>query len=94
MRPDRRELVLDTDEFYILASAEAVVVGPGEAAEMIAYDTSVGSCAPIMQASSIAASASPRRAAPAQSSCSRCAATTCPSYSTMGSASRRSSTNR
>lgn len=38
----RRELVLDPDEFYILASAEAVVVGPMEAAEMVAYDTSVG----------------------------------------------------
>lgn len=42
LRPDRRELVLDPDEFYILASAEAVVVEAGEAAEMIAYDTSVG----------------------------------------------------
>ncbi len=41
-RPDRRELVLDPDEFYILASGEAVVVGADEAAEMIAYDTSVG----------------------------------------------------
>lgn len=38
----RRELVLDPDEFYILASAEAVVVGAMEAAEMVAYDTSVG----------------------------------------------------
>ncbi len=38
----KRELVLDPDEFYILASAEAVVVGPGEAAEMVAYDTAVG----------------------------------------------------
>ncbi len=38
----RRELVLDPDEFYILASAEAVVVGASEAAEMIAYDTAVG----------------------------------------------------
>ena len=41
-RLERRELVLDPDEFYILASAEAVVVGMDEAAEMIAYDTSVG----------------------------------------------------
>lgn len=39
---NRRELVLDPDEFYILASAESVVVGADEAAEMIAYDTSVG----------------------------------------------------
>ncbi|MBP28920.1 2'-deoxycytidine 5'-triphosphate deaminase [Methylobacterium sp.] len=38
----RRELILDPDEFYILASAEAVVVGAEEAAEMVAYDTSVG----------------------------------------------------
>ena len=38
----RRELVLDPDEFYILASAEAVMVGPLEAAEMVAYDTAVG----------------------------------------------------
>ena len=38
----RRELILDPDEFYILASAESVVVGVDEAAEMVAYDTSVG----------------------------------------------------
>ncbi len=38
----RRDLVLDPDEFYILASAEAIVVGPREAAEMVAYDTAVG----------------------------------------------------
>jgi dCTP deaminase len=42
MRPDRCGLVLDPDEFYILASSEAVLVGADEAAEMIAYDTSVG----------------------------------------------------
>ena len=41
-REGRRELVLDPDEFYILASAEAVVVEPHEAAEMVAYDTAVG----------------------------------------------------
>jgi len=40
--PDRRDLVLDPDEFYILASAESVMVGVDEAAEMVAYDTSVG----------------------------------------------------
>ena len=38
----RRELVLVPDEFYILASLEDVQVGADEAAEMIAYDTSVG----------------------------------------------------
>ena len=38
----RRELILDPDEFYILVSAEAVVVRADEAAEMVAYDTSVG----------------------------------------------------
>ena len=41
-RSGGRELVLDPDEFYILASAEAVVVEAHEAAEMIAYDTAVG----------------------------------------------------
>lgn len=40
--PGRRGLVLDPDEFYILASAEAVTVEGGEAAEMVAYDTAVG----------------------------------------------------
>lgn len=38
----RRELVLVPDEFYILASLEDVRVEADEAAEMIAYDTSVG----------------------------------------------------
>ena len=41
-RSGRRDLVLDPDEFYILASAEAVAVDPDEAAEMVAYDTAVG----------------------------------------------------
>jgi dCTP deaminase len=35
-------IVLDPDEFYILASKEAVTVPPGYAAEMRAYDTFVG----------------------------------------------------
>ncbi|MEL6963557.1 MAG: 2'-deoxycytidine 5'-triphosphate deaminase [Pseudomonadota bacterium] len=35
-------LVLDPDEFYILASKEAVRVPPDQAAEMLAYDTSIG----------------------------------------------------
>jgi dCTP deaminase len=35
-------LVLDPDDFYILASKERVVVPPGCAAEMVAYDTLVG----------------------------------------------------
>lgn len=38
----RRGLVLDPDDFYILASREAVTVPPGHAAEMVAYDTMVG----------------------------------------------------
>lgn len=38
----RRDLVLIPDEFYILASLEDVRVAAEEAAEMIAYDTSVG----------------------------------------------------
>lgn len=40
-RPDRT-LVLDPDEFYILASKEAVRIPPDQAAEMLAYDTSIG----------------------------------------------------
>ncbi len=35
-------LVLDPDEFYILASREAVAVPPNLAAEMVAIDTNVG----------------------------------------------------
>ncbi|TVQ33047.1 MAG: 2'-deoxycytidine 5'-triphosphate deaminase [Geminicoccaceae bacterium] len=35
-------LVLDPDDFYILASKERVVVPPAAAAEMVAYDTLVG----------------------------------------------------
>jgi len=38
----RRELVLVPDEFYILASLEDIRVEADEAAEMVAYDTSVG----------------------------------------------------
>jgi len=39
---DDKSLVLDPDEFYILASKEAVSVPPNQAAEMRAYDTLVG----------------------------------------------------
>lgn len=39
--PDRR-IVLDPDDFYILASRESVSVPPDHAAEMRAYDTLVG----------------------------------------------------
>ncbi len=38
----QREMVLDPDEFYIMASLEDITVNAGEASEMIAYDTSVG----------------------------------------------------
>jgi dCTP deaminase len=38
----QRALVLNPDDFYILASKEAVVVPPDHAAEMLAYDTLVG----------------------------------------------------
>lgn len=37
-----RSLILDPNEFYILATREAVSVPPDYAAEMIAYDTMVG----------------------------------------------------
>ena len=39
---DDKTLILDPDEFYILASKEAVSVPPNQAAEMRAYDTLVG----------------------------------------------------
>ena len=35
-------IILDPDEFYILATREAVRIPPAFAAEMLAYDTSVG----------------------------------------------------
>ncbi|MCB9942931.1 MAG: 2'-deoxycytidine 5'-triphosphate deaminase [Geminicoccaceae bacterium] len=41
-RPGRRGLILRNDDFYILASRQAVWVPPDTAGEMIAYDTSVG----------------------------------------------------
>ncbi len=37
-----RGIILDPNEFYILASKESVVVPPDYAAEMLAYDTLVG----------------------------------------------------
>ncbi|MCR9256617.1 MAG: 2'-deoxycytidine 5'-triphosphate deaminase [Alphaproteobacteria bacterium] len=37
-----RELILNPDDFYILASKEEVVVPPNFAAEMVPYDTLVG----------------------------------------------------
>ena len=40
--PRRGGLVLDPQDFYILASREAVKIPPTHAAEMIAYDTLVG----------------------------------------------------
>jgi dCTP deaminase len=40
-RPDKN-LILDPDEFYILASKEAVQVPPGYAAEMVPFDPLVG----------------------------------------------------
>ncbi len=39
---DRRELVLDPNEFYILASKEAVHVPPDHAAEMVPFDAMMG----------------------------------------------------
>ncbi|PPD15953.1 MAG: 2'-deoxycytidine 5'-triphosphate deaminase [Methylobacterium sp.] len=38
----RRELILDPNEFYILASKEAVHVPPDHAAEMVPFDAGVG----------------------------------------------------
>ncbi len=39
---DRKELILDPGEFYLLASKEAVRVPPGHAAEMTPFDPLVG----------------------------------------------------
>ena len=41
-RNDRRDLVLNPEEFYILASREKVRIPPEFAAEMVPYDPSVG----------------------------------------------------
>ena len=41
-RGERAEIVLDPAQFYILASAEAVHVPPGYAAEMVPFDPLVG----------------------------------------------------
>ncbi|MCP4327579.1 MAG: 2'-deoxycytidine 5'-triphosphate deaminase [Alphaproteobacteria bacterium] len=39
---ERRQLILDPNDFYILVSKETVKVPPDYAAEMVAYDTQVG----------------------------------------------------
>ena len=41
-RTKNRDLVLDPEDFYILASKEKVRIPPGYAAEMVPYDPSVG----------------------------------------------------
>ncbi len=41
-RTRNRDLVLDPEDFYILASKEKVSIPPGYAAEMVPYDPSVG----------------------------------------------------
>ena len=40
-RPDQG-IILNPDDFYILATREAITVPPDHAAEMVAYDTLVG----------------------------------------------------
>jgi deoxycytidine triphosphate deaminase len=52
-------IILDPDDFYILASREPVAVPPDQAAEMLAYDTGRG-IPGALQASSIPALAWPR----------------------------------
>ena len=41
-KPEQGGLILDTDEFHILATRERVAVPPDHAADMVAYDTLVG----------------------------------------------------
>ena len=53
-------LLLEPEEFYILASKERIRVPPDYAAEMVAYEAACGEPAPIMPASSIRASATGR----------------------------------
>ena len=74
-------LILKPDEFYILASKEAVTIPPDHAAEMVAYDTLVGEFrahyAGFFDPGFGYNRTRPAPAAPAR--CSRCAPTTCPS---------------
>jgi dCTP deaminase len=69
-----KSLILDPDEFYILASNEAVQVPPDYAAEMVPF-------ACIMPASSTPASAMPAPAGQARAPCSKCARAKCRSLS-------------
>ena len=74
---DPSGLVLDPNDFYILASREAVVVPPDHAAEMLPYDTFVGEFrvhyAGFFDPGFGAAEAGGRAAA----RCSKCARTRC-----------------
>jgi dCTP deaminase len=42
VKPKKKNIILDPEDFYILASKERIEVPPNLAAEMIAYDPSVG----------------------------------------------------
>jgi len=88
-----RSLILDPDEFYILASKEAVQVPPDYAAEMVPFDPLVGEFRVTTRASSIRASVTraPADGAPAQ--CWRCGPTRCRSLSNTARSSAAWSTN-
>ncbi len=82
-RTDKR-LILDPDEFYILASREKLHIPPDLAAEMVPIDPAMESSAFITPASSIRVSASPRAGIPAAGASSKCEAMRCPSSSKTG----------
>src|SRR6202020_907757 len=75
-REDRR-LILDPDQFYILASRESVQIPPDLAAEMAPIDPAMGSFAFIMPASSIQASGRAETGAHPLGRCWKCAAAMC-----------------
>ena len=76
-----RSLILDPDEFYILASTEAVQVPPDYAAEMVPFDPSSVSFACTMPAFLTQASATLAPAVSAPVRCWRCGRGRCRSFS-------------
>ena len=76
-----KSLILDPDEFYILASTEAVQVPPDYAAEMVPFDPLVGEFRVHYAGFFDPVSVTPGRAAWAPARCSKCARAKCRSSS-------------
>mgnify|MGYP003668363640 CR=1 FL=1 len=70
----RGGIILNPDDFYILATREAITVPPDYAAEMVAYDTLVGE----FRVHYAASAGTRTTATPDRAACSRSARTTCP----------------